>query len=131
MCSGRRIAIENHRRTQNHSSRCNKDKTNEDIVKNNIPTRLDNESNTLRALLRKLTLETKLHARRRLLRVGEEEKSLGADLARRGRKNHRRNHEENHGGGSATFATARARLAKSWGGRNRPSQIPGARVICA
>jgi len=67
--------IENHQRTQLNSTRCYKDKTNEHVVKNNIPTHLDNESNTLRALLRKLTLETKLHARRRLLHMGRKRRS--------------------------------------------------------
>jgi hypothetical protein len=82
MRSGLKIAIENHRRTQNHSSRCDKDKTNEDVVKNNISTHLDNESNILRALLRKLTLETKHHARSGLLSVGRKREALRTRSAR-------------------------------------------------
>jgi len=53
-----------------NSSRCYTDETEKIGVKNLVLIHWHIRSNTLRALLRKLTLESKLHARRGLLRVG-------------------------------------------------------------
>jgi len=81
-----KIEIENHRRSRINSSRCFKEETKENVVKNNIQIRLDIKTNTLWVGYKMLTQNPRTWAREPIQGLQEGDDDLGKNSERSSEK---------------------------------------------